>query len=506
MRTVLVDVSLASPLHERVRPAEDAARERIEQELAQAIADWGLPVRPLVHFETAPDHLRGQLARVRVDGRVCLLSAWIAAEALAYASNSPVVQSSAYGYGSHIPRLDVDEIAPEVLHETLALVVRAAVSARPDVLVPPDDPLAQVLRHGMSLVDEDLDVLRASISGGTAGAVLDRLAAPTIDLLIEPAYLKALTTDADGGELFAFMRDGLFVELGVSIPPMRVRLDPSLRARGFAFRVNATRTTPRIGLALDTIFVNDTAERLRLMNVTATSSVNSATNLPGAVTAATSQQMLEAAGLTVWNSFGYYILTLAATIRASFADVLTPARTRTMLDELGRAFPAVVERVPDQDVGDVLTPLLRSLLDEGISVLNLRKVVQLARCHAVAPEVAGGLDLLSFVRSRMADLIAHKASRGARTVVAYIVDPVIERELADRSTFGEELAEEIRNAFHSEIGHLPATAQIPVVLTAQPARAALRQVLRDEHPSVPVLAFTDLPVGVNVQPVARISR
>ena len=121
MRTVLVDVSLASPLHEHLRPAEDAARERIEHELAQAIGDWGLPVRPLVRFETAPDHLRGQLARVTVDGRVCLLSAWVAAEALAYASDSPVIRSSAYGYASHIPRLDVDEIAPEVLHETLGL-------------------------------------------------------------------------------------------------------------------------------------------------------------------------------------------------------------------------------------------------------------------------------------------------------------------------------------------------------------------------------------------------
>ena len=378
---------------------------RVERELTEAIRDWGLPVRPDVAFRTvAVGDLRGQPLRVTVDGRPCLVPAEMAADALAYANRAFPAES--------VWRSAMAVLAPEVRHEALALMVRAAVAAHPEVLVPPDDPLAALLRHGISVAGEDLDALRDRIRNSGVGAELDRLASPTVNLLIEPAYLRALTAEADGGELFAFMRDGLFAELGFGLPPMRVCFEPDLPDRGFAFRINATRTMPRVGIPADTILVNDTVERLHLISVEGQPAVNPGTAQPGALVHRDEKDALESAGLTTWDSFGCYILVLAATLRARIADLVTPARMRDTLALLGKAFPAVAASVPERDVADLLTPLLRALLDERIPVRNLRRVVQLTRHHTIAPELTDGLDLLPFVRSGLADAIGNKFPAG----------------------------------------------------------------------------------------------
>ena len=507
MRALPVVVELAPPAYEAVLgdAGGEPAGQRIAEELTAVIAECGVAARPQVRFVPATAPQRAQPIGVSVDGRRCLMPPWVLAEAMAYAIGSPAVSSL---------RATAEDLvgvgAPAQVYEALALVARAAVAAQPEVLVPYDDPLAAVLGLGMSIAGEDPEALRADLRSGTAEGVLERLAAPTLDLLVEPGYLQALTTSGSATELFTFMREGLFIELGLFMPPMHVSLDPALRPGGFAFRVNAVRTAPRIGLAMDTIYVNDTSSRLALMNVEAVPSVNPATHQPGSIVPADLKDMLESAGLTVWDRFGYYILALAAVIRTHAGALLSPALMRAMLAELGRAFPAVTAEIDRLDCERALGPLLRSLLDEQISIRNLRHILHLVVRHAVAPEFADGLDLREFVRAGLADQIANSASRGTGVMVVYLLDPAFERELGDyeeRAIAVEPaLAEELRNALHAEIQYLPETAQVPCVLTGQACRATVREVLRVEFPSVRVLDYRDIPGHYNIQPIARISR
>jgi hypothetical protein len=509
MRTLPVVVTLSAPLFDQVEPAQPAASLRIEQELCTAAEECGLTIRPEARFEPATGPLRGQHTRVSVDGRQCLLPSTVSAQALAYATGAsevPMVVDGELG----VPRPEAEGGAtPDQLHEMLALICRATVAARPEVLVPEDDPLGRVLGLGVSIAGQEHDSLREEALEGNITMLLDRLTAPTVELLVEPTYLRELTSGRDGGgDLFSFMRDGLFVELGIVIPRMHVRLDPSLHPRGFAFRINSVRTVPRIGLALDTIYVNDTPERLEFMSVSGTLSSNPATAQPGAIVPAASKQELEAAGLTVWDPFGYYILALASDLRARARALLSPNRVRKMLELLGAAFPAVTGSIPESEVDTVLTPLLRDLLADRISVRNLPRIVDLMRRHVVAPELADGLDLTSFVRAGLADTIGNTSARGTNTLVVYLLEPAFDQELAgrSRSTVNPTVAEDLREAIHTELVHLPATAQVPALLTTEPSRVAARDVICDEFPAIRVLSYPDIPPDYNVQPVARISR
>ena len=506
MTSLPVTIALARPLFDA---ATEPVRLRIAEELAQLVDELGVDSKLDVRLEVDADPARRHPIRVTVAGRVCLVPRWVPAQALAYVTGTPLMLQQVDGGELALHLGSGDGMDLDRLGELIALVSRSAVSARADVLLPDGDPLAVVLRLGMSIPGRNVDALRAPYRSASVEPLLAELAAPTVDLLVEPDYLQALTTSQDGSELFPFMRDGLFVELGLSFPPMRLRPDPSLRPGGFAFRVNGIRTLPRIGLEMGTIYINDVAERLRLMNVDAKPSANPATHQPGAVGTATHKDFLEADGLTVWDPFGYYILALADVIRSHAYTLMVSRTAHTMLDTLGKAFPAVTVAAREDLPADVVAQTLRALLRDGVSVRNLRRILELLLRHHATPEEAGDLDRVSFIRAGLADAIATKAARGTRTVVVYLLDPEIERALADPQAMGFGIdavpAERLRNALDAEMSHLPPTAQIPLVLTGEKYRAVVRDVLWHEFPHLHVVSYRDIPPDYNIQPVARIS-
>jgi hypothetical protein len=510
--TIPVMVSLAPAVFDAMAAddARETTRRRIEREVGVLLADLAVPTRLEVALDLGTGNLRGPL-RVTVGGRLCLVPRWVPAEALAYALGDPAVplELTAQEFVTP-PRLAGEPVPPDLLAEALALTVRAAISGRPEVLVSPDDPLAAGLSLGLAVRTDAPDALRLAlqVEGELRERRLDELASPPLDLMIEPRYLRTLTTEADGGGLFPSMRDELFVELGVQFPAMHACPDATLRPRGFAFRVNALRTVPLIGLEPDTIFVNDTAERLKQLSVDAVPSANPATHQPGAIVSSRHKEMLEAAGLTTWDALGFYLLALAAMIRDRAHTLVTYQATQDMLADLARAFPDTVSAVATGHVTPpvVLPPLLRALLAEGISVRNLRRILESLHRHDIAPETTGGLDLHAFVRAGLSDLIAAKTTRGARTVFAYLVDPAFERELSESDGIDSPVAEEFRQALHTETGFLPPTSQIPAILTQQRSRTAVRDAIRLEFPHLSVFCYQDLPPDCNVQPIARISR
>jgi len=65
--------------------------------------------------------------------------------------------------------------------------------------------------------------------------------------------------------------------------------------------------------------------------------------------------------------------------------------------------------------------------------------------------------------------------------------------------------DDILRALRAELAYLPPTALIPSVLTFVEARSTLQRLVNSEFPRMSVIAHEELPPGINVQPVARIS-
>ncbi len=338
-----------------------------------------------------------------------------------------------------------------------------------------------------------------------------------IVLEVSDALVSFVDSRQDNGkflfELIPFMRDGLFVELGVRYPGVRARGNPGLPPGAYQIQINEVPVVT--GQAtLGHILVNDTADRLRLMNVQGFEAINPATRQPAAWVPEASKEMLESTGLTTWDVPGYMILHLAAVLRRYAREFLGVQEVQTMLDQLEKAFPATVKEVVPKVVSVLkLTDILGRLVEEEISVRDLRGILQAIAENGQTE--ADSVMLTEHVRSSLKRYVSHKYARGTNTLVVYLLDPQIEeaiRASIKRTSAGTHLAlepdiaQEIVQAVKNECGHLPPTAQRPVILTSMDIRRYVRKLLEYEfNPPFSVVSYQELSPELNIQPVARIS-
>lgn len=338
-----------------------------------------------------------------------------------------------------------------------------------------------------------------------------------IVLEVSDALVPYVDSRQDNGkflfELIPFMRDGLFVELGVRFPGVRARGNSGLPPGAYQIQINEVPVVT--GQAtLGHVLVNDTVDRLKLMNIQGFEAINPATRQPAAWVPEQFKDTLEAAGLTTWDVPGYIILHLAAILRRNSRDFVGVQEVQTMLDQLEKAFPAIIKEVVPKVVNVLkLTDILQRLVEEEISVRDLRGILQaLAEQGQIE---ADNVMLTEHVRSAMRRYISHKYARGTGTLVVYLLDPQIEEAIRGsikRTSAGThlalepEIAQEIVQAVKSECGHLPPSAQRPVILTAMDIRRYVRKLLEYEfNPPFSVLSYQELAPDLNIQPVARIS-
>jgi len=374
--------------------------------------------------------------------------------------------------------------------------------------------LARVLDLGIAIADHA--AVAAALDEGTgtddaAGeALVSKLRPDRIEVRMEGSYLRRLSIDdgARGPELFAYLRNGLFTELGVAYPRFQIVLDDTLRRGGFAFSVNHLAGVPLIGLPQNCILVNALPDRLRLMEVAAEPALNPATYLPCALAPRDAKERLEAEGLTTWDTFEFLILGLAGELRAKNGRLVDRSLTQQMLEQLGRSFPELEQATNAHLSVDQVTAVLRGLAAEQISIRNLRRILELLLEHEFFIRSGAPVaERLSYVRQGLADAIARKYTQGAPALVAYLLDTAAEQAIAARHDLPDaDLARQTIKAIRTELNRYPSTAtgSWPLILVGEAVRTPLQTMIAGELPRMRVLSYSQLPPDLNLLPVARI--
>ncbi len=315
------------------------------------------------------------------------------------------------------------------------------------------------------------------------------------------------------GEMVPMMRDGLFYELGVKFPGIRVRGNETDLPDGtYIIMINEI---PLVSgnVGLDKVLVNDTVDRLTLLNIKGEEAVNPANGSECAWIPKDYGEIAEQAGLTTWDAAGYMVLHLSSVLRKNAAEFVGIQEVQNMLEQLEQAFPALVKEVVPKAVSPFqLTDILRRLVEEEISIRDLRSVLQaLAEWGQVENDT---VMLTEYVRNALKRYISHKYTRGGNTLVVYLLDPQIEetvRSSIQHTQSGSylalepEITQEILTAVRNEVGNLPPTAQNPVILTTMEIRRYFRKLVELEFPHLAVLSYQELSPDMNIQPIARIS-
>ena len=341
--------------------------------------------------------------------------------------------------------------------------------------------------------------------------------------------------DMPADEMLAMMQDGLFYELGIIVPEVQLRTDHNLKDAEFRIRLNGVEHPPTTGFRHDEFLVNDTVDRLTLIGIKeARKHFNPANGNECAVVQGGHDQAMfcKQAGLSTWGRKGYLVLKLSAEIRQAAPQFQTDEVTRFILDSLAAAFPDLVRAALDRYGLSQIAQVLREMLDEEISIRDMRSILEsllsidgttdvdqnrfivfLANadclCPASPPRSAGDLtaaQLADFVRMNLKRYISHKYIRGGSTLVVYLLDPAIERRLANigARALTEPENEKLRAAIDEEVRTLPPTTA-PVLLTTFDIRRSLRKLIEREFPQLAVVSYQELSPDMNIQPIARIS-
>jgi type III secretion protein V len=338
-----------------------------------------------------------------------------------------------------------------------------------------------------------------------------------IVLEVSDALVPFVDSRQDGGkflfELVPFMRDGLFVELGVRFPGVRARGNPGLPPGGYTIQINEVPAVTA-QLNLGHVLVNDTVDRLKLMGIQGEPALNPATRQPCAWVAEEHKALLDGSGLTTWDPASYLLLHLSAVLRRHAKEFLGIQEVQAGLDQLDKAFPALVKECIPKVVNLIkLTDVMQRLVEEEVSVRDFRSILQsLAEWGQLE---ADAVMLTEHVRASMRRYISHKFARGTGTLVVYLLDPQIEEAIrgaikhtssGSHLALEPELAQEILGAVRRECGNLPPSAQRPVILTAMDVRRYVRKLLDYEFmPPFGVVSYQELSPELNIQPVSRIA-
>jgi hypothetical protein len=389
----------------------------------------------------------------------------------------------------------------------------------------------------LAVVGEQLNTVQGA--GGdvvtASEALIAALRPQMIEVQLSRAYLKTITqhTEASAQGVFRLMRDGLFYELGLSLPP--IRLVPTARNGGrFRFVINHLPTPLWQGLPPEQLMVNVAPDEVQRKDMASELAVHPADGHASAIVDATARPQVDANGWNVWDPLNYLVLALYAEARSCAACFLDHTTLESMLTSIAPAYPRLVDAVHTATSLPHTTQVLRHLVAERVSIRDLRRVLQAIldfdtvtastqhvlvfdSRYALSTAPGGSshgqpMQQAAYVRTQLRRAVSHGASGSDNTLTVLQVEAGLDAVLAgldlqtslDLRRLDETLRRRVLTAVHDTLARLPAGLKPDAVLASLHARSVLQTILGVAFPDLPVLAYQERAPEWQVQKVETI--
>jgi flagellar biosynthesis protein FlhA len=346
----------------------------------------------------------------------------------------------------------------------------------------------------------------------------EKVADPMRDLLqIDPIELEVgyavipLVDEKQGGDLLEriqLLRKQAALEMGILVPPIRVRDDIRLPANDYVIKLRGSEVAraevmPRFLLALDTGSAIRAVEGIE--------TTDPAFGLSARWIAATRRVEAEAYGYVVVEPSTVIATHLMESLKANAAELLGRQDVQEMVDTLKKSHPALVEEmIPGKISLGVLHRVLQRLLRERIPIRDLVTILEALGDSADQtkdPEI-----LTEHVRRSMTNAIARLYQSEDGSIRGVTVGPRLEAALmglfSPRSpNAGTQLLNP--DALASLLRELNAVATAhstegrPAPLITPPSlRVGIRKLVEPVLPNLPVVSLAELPASIKLNSVA----
>ncbi len=333
------------------------------------------------------------------------------------------------------------------------------------------------------------------------------------ELELEIGYgLIPVVDPAQGGDLLdriSMLRRQLATEMGLVVPPVRIRDNVELGANDYVVKLRGNAVArgealPGYHLALLLDGADEAPPGIRTTDPTF--------GLDAVWVAERSLEEAERLGLATVEAPAVIATHLLETLRKNAYALLTRQGTRQLLDKVQESAPALVgELVPDQLGVGQIQRVLKKLLQERVPICDLVLILEAVADRAASTK---NTDVLTeFARAALAPTLTRHFSGPDGRLHAVVLDPALEQHLLGKAETGElnpttlgldpDRAVRLQAAAEAQLKPLIAAGHPPVLLTSPVLRATLFAFLDPVLPDVAVLSYQDLapdaPVDVEGQ-------
>jgi type III secretion protein V len=308
------------------------------------------------------------------------------------------------------------------------------------------------------------------------------------------------------------IRNSLYYELGVIFPPIQVEGNAPGEPGSYIVWANEV---PVVNgqIRVDSVLVNSAAAGIAVYGFNGQDTSNPVTGKAAAWIPRDQAERAKAAGFQVWDTPEILLLHLAFYLKKNAKEFIGIQEVQLMVSALKQTYPTLIEETVPKPVSlQLVTDILRRLVEEEVSVRDLKTIFQtLCEWGRIEHDV---LTLTEHVRAGLRRKICYQVSQGRPLLFVYQLDPEIEemfRTSIRQSASGAYLAmdpamsRQVMDAARAEIGNLPPGAQRPVIVTDGEIRRFVQRLMSFALPDVTVLSYDQLTPQINLQPLGMIA-
>lgn len=333
-------------------------------------------------------------------------------------------------------------------------------------------------------------------------------------LEVEIGYgLIPLVDTSQGGDILeriTLIRRQLALELGIVVPPIRVRDNIQLEPSHYRIKIRGMEITEgellvRHYLAMDTGMVEKPLRGIKTKDP--------AFGLPAIWIKEEEREEAEKAGYMVAGASSVFITHLTEIIRSHAYELLGRQEVKNLLDNLQQDYPAVVEElIPNLlSLGEV-QKVLQSLLRERVSIRDLLTILETLADWATQTK---NIDILTeYVRQSLARSISKQYQNEQGEIWVITLDPRLEEEISraiehkDRGSYIHLEPSTIQRIIDRLTPLVKKTTYLqrePVVLCSSGVRLFFKRIVERFIPSLVVLSYNEIVPGIKIKTVGSVS-
>jgi flagellar biosynthesis protein FlhA len=324
--------------------------------------------------------------------------------------------------------------------------------------------------------------------------------------------LISMIDPAEGGDFLERvkgLRRQTAIDLGLIVPPIRIRDDVKLKPYEYEVRLKGARAA-RGEVFPGHFLVIGTKDSLADLEGRETR--DPAFGLPAKWINAQEKDRAEGLGLTVVEAAVALGTHLSETIKAYASEILSRQDVSNILDELKRDHSAVVEEAVPQAVSlGTLHRVMQNLLREQIPVKDVLTVLETVSDYA---QHTKDIDVLTeYVRAALQRTICNMCESDDGLIYAATVDPRIEQIVADSiqmtksgitAVLEPKAAQALIRAVEEVSKKMLANNHRPTLITSPNVRLALKRLIEGSLPRVVVISFSEITTDCEVHSVGMV--